>query len=171
MNLVSEELKKRPRGATLALMQFLGRGQPVFNAWLKDENELDIEDVIQICRFFKWRPAWALFHEGPKSDAEAHELALIRDVIALLGDDVRHAVGNAQYVPVPRLKEQIAETTRRLSALMGQDLVEIPPPIFAVLKSTSTLLRQINVPQVLICRSSQRLEAVSTIEDVPQGDG
>lgn len=104
MNLVSDELSKRDI-PQVRLTEALGKAESAFQRWMhpKKPKRLDVNEIIAICHFFEWRPSWALFGEGPQSDAEAHEIALIRDVIALLGDDARRAVGNAQYVPEPQL--------------------------------------------------------------------
>jgi hypothetical protein len=171
MNLVSEELKKRDI-ERVELTRALGRSsQSVFNAWLDEKTELDIDDVIQICRFLKWRPAWGLFQEGPKSAPEDHELALIRNVIALLGDDVRRAVGPVPYVPEVHLKTEIRVIGKALAACLSETDVELPERFWNALESASTLLRQLDVPQVAICRTSQRLgESEQSRDDVGAGE-
>jgi len=155
VSLIDDEIKERGI-AQVEITRLVGLKGPAYNAWRAEKSALSIEQVVAICKFFGWRPAWAMFDEGPKSDAEAENVELIRGVIQSLSTAAQLAVSHVEYLPQPQIKEEISNARKALSAELARSPVELPPPLYAALKSLATALRPIDAPQVSICQVAHR---------------
>ena len=162
---MADERRKALDISKEAFARAAGRAPSAYAVWEKGKERLSIDAVLGICELLKIRPAWALFGVGPKTDEEEKVLQDVRDVIAGLRAYASLDAAPAEYAPSPHLKSEVEAVSLMLGRVLGETEVELPERVWTALESVATLLRQLDAPQVVLCRMAQREEASGKSED------
>lgn len=138
-----------------------------YSEWLSGVRGISCEQAVGLCERVGVRPAWAMFDEGPKSTGELAALGQIRTVIASLLADAQHADAQRQCALPPQTRLEVLEFEKALHLIL-RGRMDLPPEVWEVLQSASTLVHHLNALPSLNNQSVKHLASGETTPSAVQ---